>query len=736
MKNTVRINLIAIGLILGGFMRNLLVTFLIVCLSLFLTANLSADWLIGDGHKMHFPQLPNVAGWDVNATYPVALADDWTCGETGWVKDIHFWGGWEQNMAGQIDAFIISVYTDIPVDPPMFPYSRPGNKLWEVVVTDFIVAEPFYPPAPAGWYAPWFGYHNLNDHLAYYQYNVFLPEPEWFWQVEGVVYWLEITAVLSGGQTHWGWRSSTEHHLDDAVYGNFFSTCTARDNGNGTINLPADCPYTSTIETIDIIDGLPPGTEINSVPVLDGYYNIIVTPGGTLGGEIVTFDATLKLQMSGSGALSGFTRTLHIPVAAEIHTAPRTLGDPVQIFAAHLIALQGDIYGDPDFDLLSFRAGSAFGLPSPGEFELVRLSNGDFNVESFFDVTYEVDFAGQPGSILEGYSGTTPGTIRLNQGGPSLINAGNCVAPDNGTGTAELHVHCPYTAPNDVMYITNFPPGTTIECDPTINNYWDFASSPGGPLGGEMESFNATLILDMDGTGMLAGFTRLIAVPVEIETHSAPRNPGDPEQDFTTDFYTMFGQVFGDPDFDQLQITAGTGFSLPSPGNCTLTDLGDGNFNVESFFDVTYQIQFVGAPGSILEGFAGISTATIRIIQGSEPQDFWQELYEPPIFTVSMDMAFVITATEQECLGLCGDANNDGVVNVSDAVWIINYVFVGGGAPQPVLACGDANTDGTVNVSDAVWIINYVFVGGGPPLDCSPGSPEWIDGDCCPFIVR
>jgi hypothetical protein len=64
---------------------------------------------------------------------------------------------------------------------------------------------------------------------------------------------------------------------------------------------------------------------------------------------------------------------------------------------------------------------------------------------------------------------------------------------------------------------------------------------------------------------------------------------------------------------------------------------------------------------------------------------------------------------------LCGDANGDGIVNVSDAVFIINYVFVPGfPAPSPLCA-GDANGDGIVNVSDAVFIINYVFVPGFPP---------------------
>jgi hypothetical protein len=82
---------------------------------------------------------------------------------------------------------------------------------------------------------------------------------------------------------------------------------------------------------------------------------------------------------------------------------------------------------------------------------------------------------------------------------------------------------------------------------------------------------------------------------------------------------------------------------------------------------------------------------------------------------------------------ICGDANGDLNVNVSDAVFIINYVFVGGDPPSP-LACGDANEDCSVGVSDAVWIINYVFVGGPPPDDCCPGNPGWVDGDCGPFV--
>jgi hypothetical protein len=73
---------------------------------------------------------------------------------------------------------------------------------------------------------------------------------------------------------------------------------------------------------------------------------------------------------------------------------------------------------------------------------------------------------------------------------------------------------------------------------------------------------------------------------------------------------------------------------------------------------------------------------------------------------------------------LCGDANGDGGVNVSDAVYIINFVFIGGAAPNP-LASGNANCDTGVNVSDAVYIINYVFVGGTFPCDINgDGVPD------------
>jgi hypothetical protein len=75
----------------------------------------------------------------------------------------------------------------------------------------------------------------------------------------------------------------------------------------------------------------------------------------------------------------------------------------------------------------------------------------------------------------------------------------------------------------------------------------------------------------------------------------------------------MQGQITGDPDFDLLRITAGTGFGMPSPGHTTLTVQANSDYAVDSFFDITYRIDFVGHPGSPLGGMSGSTTATIRM---------------------------------------------------------------------------------------------------------------------------
>jgi hypothetical protein len=68
---------------------------------------------------------------------------------------------------------------------------------------------------------------------------------------------------------------------------------------------------------------------------------------------------------------------------------------------------------------------------------------------------------------------------------------------------------------------------------------------------------------------------------------------------------------------------------------------------------------------------------------------------------------------------LCGDANGDDVANISDAVFLISYIFQGGPQPNPVLS-GDVDCNAAVNISDVVYMIGYIFTGGIVPCGMCP----------------
>jgi hypothetical protein len=200
----------------------------------------------------------------------------------------------------------------------------------------------------------------------------------------------------------------------------------------------------------------------------------------------------------------------------------------------------------------------------------------------------------------------------------AAATAAPCVVPDNGNGTVTLPpAGCGYLSPADVHEIIDgLPPGTTIELGATHFDFFQITAQPGGSLGGEVETFQSFLLLQLHGTGGLAGFNRSAGMQTQCESHVAPRS-GAPIQSFDTDMFRIQGQLApGDPDFDLLRITAGTGFGMPSPGHTTLTQQPGGNWAVDSFFDITYRIDFIGRPGGPLGGMSGSTTGTIRMQAG------------------------------------------------------------------------------------------------------------------------
>jgi len=180
---------------------------------------------------MHYPQLPDLIGWDVMATstFPppgqgMVLADDWQCSQSGPVEDIHFWGSWKDqdgnpvtdDYESTIPWFTIGIWSNDPGPP-----SRPNVLLWSW--EGEIPGNPSEPPTLEGWMDPIQPIPlNViyNDHVPYWRYDFILPPGTTpFFQEQDSIYWLSVTANLTDPAAYqWGWKNSRDHFMDDAVW--------------------------------------------------------------------------------------------------------------------------------------------------------------------------------------------------------------------------------------------------------------------------------------------------------------------------------------------------------------------------------------------------------------------------------------------------------------------------------------------------------------------------------------
>ncbi len=81
------------------------------------------------------------------------------------------------------------------------------------------------------------------------------------------------------------------------------------------------------------------------------------------------------------------------------------------------------------------------------------------------------------------------------------------------------------------------------------------------------------------------------------------------------------------------------------------------------------------------------------------------------------DLSMGFLATTDGHYYVPGDVDGNHMVNISDAVFIIRYVFGGGDAPDPYVA-GDVDCNEMVNVSDAVYLVGHIFGGLPAPVHC------------------
>ena len=125
-----------------------------------------------------------------------------------------------------------------------------------------------------------------------------------------------------------------------------------------------------------------------------------------------------------------------------------------------------------------------------------------------------------------------------------------------------------------------------------------------------------------------------------------------------------------------------------------------------------------------------------------------EEIYSP--FTISVDyngeiLSRVVnithSSTETFVFGgaayTCGDVDGDGIIAHEDIEFLVNYMFYGGPAPDPLLIA-DMDLNGGIDISDIIYLVDYLYQGGASPCD-TPGISaknydDWTEQDVLEYI--
>jgi len=155
---------------------------------------------------------------------------------------------------------------------------------------------------------------------------------------------------------------------------------------------------------------------------------------------------------------------------------------------------------------------------------------------------------------------------------------------------------------------------------------------------------------------------------------------------------------------------------LPRPGKITSANppmfvwQGEGEFDFQLASDVEFGDVLVS---TVVDGNSYELASALDV---TDTATYYWRL--KPHGAPAYDCLYAVNVLAVQPTG-CGDANGDLQINIADAIFLLNYVFKGGAAPDP-LCIGDADLNGIINIADVVRVINYVFKGGPPPTE-----------DCC-----
>ena len=129
-------------------------------------------------------------------------------------------------------------------------------------------------------------------------------------------------------------------------------------------------------------------------------------------------------------------------------------------------------------------------------------------------------------------------------------------------------------------------------------------------------------------------------------------------------------------------------------------------------------VDVAGANGGAVQGrFIRVTRLADDDLSGTEGQGNNDEAT-----VLSLGEVEVFECTDGDCGGdppdgnqfRRGDADGSGQINITDGIFILNFLFLGG--PDPACAdAADADDSAAINITDGIFVLNFLFLGGPDP---------------------
>ena len=234
--------------------------------------------------------------------------------------------------------------------------------------------------------------------------------------------------------------------------------------------------------------------------------------------------------------------------------------------------------------------------------------------------------------------------------------------------------------------------------------------------------------------------TEIIAAadPDDPENPDQPDNPDDPETISVTDISNLSNAIYAQAASSQsnsetslticlknaqaataysfdLQLPEGVSLAKKSNGDyqCTLSNRHNGHGETINYQEGSgvYSFAVLSIQSKQINGNDGaILTLSLKIADNVANGDYAIKILNAK-YSIESGSSKVNMPETTSKLTVSqykkGDVNNDGDVDIADAVCIVNHV-VGIATPSFVIQAADANGDRDVDIADAVRIVNYV----------------------------